>query len=290
LHLAAREGHRSTVETLLAANASVTSVDEDGLMPLHYAALQNNEAIIRLLLNHKAPLRAPVKDEDVEPIHLAVRAGKAKAVATLLDAGVSPEMQLAKTRATLLHEAAAYGRAEVIELLASRKASVDARNSEDQTPLHVAARDGHADAVKALLKAGAVVDLKQEAIGLTALHYAAREGHADAIKALLAKGASVNAVDKVGETALHMAAREGHLKAAEALIAGKANINAAGGTDKNTPLHEAVEGGEVELVKLLLAHKADPNAKNEDGETPYDLAKRRAMKELVELLRKAAKP
>jgi cytohesin len=290
LHLAAREGDLAVVETLLAEGASVSCVDEDGLMPLHYAALQGNPAAIRVLLKYKALLRVPIRDEDVEAIHLAVRAGKAKAVAALLDAGLSPETRLGKSGTMLLHEAARFGRAEVIELLVRRKAPVDSLNSERQTPLHIAAREGHSDAVKALLKAGAVVDLKQEATGLTALHYGAREGHADAIKALLAQGAAVDAVDKVGDTALHMAAAQGHLQAADALIAGKADINAAGGTDKNTPLHEAVEGGEVEMVRLLLAHRANANAKNEDGLTPYELAKRREMKRLAELLRKALKP
>ncbi len=35
-------------------------------------------------------------------------------------------------------------------------------------------------------------------LGMTPLHYAARDGHASVVAALLGKGAKVNAIDKVG--------------------------------------------------------------------------------------------
>jgi ankyrin repeat protein len=54
-----------------------------------------------------------------------------------------------------------------------------------------------------------------------------------------------------------------------------------------TPLHHAAEHGDVELVKLLLASKADRSAKDNHGETPLDMAKRRDNKDVVKLLESA---
>src|ERR1019366_6108639 len=43
-----------------------------------------------------------------------------------------------------------------------------------------------------------------------------------------------------------------------------------------TPLHVAVDHKQPELAELLLAYKADPNARNDAGQTPLDLAKSQA--------------
>jgi hypothetical protein len=39
-----------------------------------------------------------------------------------------------------------------------------------------------------------------------------------------------------------------------------------------TPLHEAAQKGRTQLCALLLAHGADPGLKNQEGQTPLDLA------------------
>ena len=39
-----------------------------------------------------------------------------------------------------------------------------------------------------------------------------------------------------------------------------------------TPLHEAAQKGRTQLCALLLAHGADPTLKNQEGQTPLDLA------------------
>jgi len=39
-----------------------------------------------------------------------------------------------------------------------------------------------------------------------------------------------------------------------------------------TPLHEVAQKGRTQLCALLLAHGADPALKNQEGQTPLDLA------------------
>ena len=75
---------------------------------------------------------------------------------------------------------------------------VRAREQDDQTPLHCAARMGHKELVKLLLENKANPDSTTTA-GHTPLHIAAREGHAHTIRILLDGSAEQTKMTKVGE-------------------------------------------------------------------------------------------
>ena len=99
-----------------------------------------------------------------------------------------------------LHEAAAEGKAEVInKLLLQMEARFDAtfdinmRNIRGSTPVHLAARAGHVDALHALLRpvGWQVVDLNaQDGAGRTPLHLCVVGGHTEALKVLLPETAT----------------------------------------------------------------------------------------------------
>ena len=59
---------------------------------------------------------------------------------------------------TCLHFAAANGHKEIVTLLISKGAEVDAMDSDDWRPLHGAVRNGHADVLEILISRGSKVD------------------------------------------------------------------------------------------------------------------------------------
>lgn len=82
LHYAAKSGHKDVAELLLASNADVNAREEGGDTPLHAAASFDQKDVAELLLAHKAKVNARDKIADT-PLHAAALSGS-KDVAELL--------------------------------------------------------------------------------------------------------------------------------------------------------------------------------------------------------------
>eukprot|EP00401_Gymnodinium_catenatum_P054926 CAMPEP_0117519842 /NCGR_PEP_ID=MMETSP0784-20121206/32861_1 /TAXON_ID=39447 /ORGANISM="" /LENGTH=201 /DNA_ID=CAMNT_0005315817 /DNA_START=65 /DNA_END=670 /DNA_ORIENTATION=- len=105
----------------------------------------------------------------------------------------------------------------------------------------------------------------------------------------LAAGAAAGLAAGGGETPLHLAVTirdpQVAVTLAQVLLNAGADVNASDARS-NTPLHLAVmlpgRGKCVPwLAKLLLAWKADPDARNQDRETPMEIARRFHMEAIV---------
>lgn len=93
LILAAKQSARCTdiVELLLVNKVSTATQDDEGKTALHWAALQNDCALIVCLLTYGANKDAP-DQHDQTPLMLAVREGHLEAMTTLLERGASKDM------------------------------------------------------------------------------------------------------------------------------------------------------------------------------------------------------
>jgi len=120
--------------------------------------------------------------------------------------------------------------------------------------------------VKLLITEGADVNAKSYG-GETPLLKAMRAGRADLLPVLLENGARVNDVNDRGESALHATSNP---ECIAMLLDHGANVNAQN-SEGATPLHLNV--GNLEVVKILLAAGANKNLKLKTGEKPIDFAK-----------------
>lgn len=100
---------------------------------------------------------------------------------------------------TLLHKAAEDGSVECVEVLLKAGALVEGRNERQRTPLHAACRkSGQLKSVTALLAAKAQVEARDRQ-NLTPLHVACQsDAPTDCVRALIDAGADVNALAKGG--------------------------------------------------------------------------------------------
>jgi hypothetical protein len=104
--------------------------------------------------------------------------------------GLTTPPTTAPVAKTPLHAAAENGHAEMIQLLLSKGADVNARTASGYTPLHLAAKNGHGLCARILLDAGANVNAQSDN-GETPLYLAAGNGHGEMVQLLVARGATM---------------------------------------------------------------------------------------------------
>eukprot|EP00960_Hanusia_phi_P056489 763293-Hanusia_phi.AAC.6 len=140
--------------------------------------------------------------------------------------------------------------------------------------LHYAAMYGKEDKVNELLDKKFNPNVRDKD-GLTPLHYACGEGHLGIVVILLQRGGDVFAKDKDGDGPLHVAVQERQEEICSYLLRHKPEVIDMPGAHGNTALHllAAMDSEWESLLVTLLESGADPNVKNDDGETPVQLAK-----------------
>lgn len=110
--------------------------------------------------------------------------------------------------------------------------------------------------------------------GQTPLHVAALQGMTDVVVSLIRKKAKIDAKDNIGCTPLHSAVHSSHYEVAEKLIESKANIHALT-NEKNSVLCYLVQGDSDSPLRTRIIEKILPKGINKENihkETPFTLA------------------
>jgi ankyrin repeat protein len=145
LVLAVIAGEVDRVREMYAAGVSVTEPDQYGWLPIHRAAANDRDDIIRLLIAWGSPLEA-TGTERWTPLHLASVSRSPRAVRALLEAGADIQARSAFGQ-TPLHLAVGptvtQPLLETVRVLVSAGADRGATDEDGKTPLDEAREFGH---------------------------------------------------------------------------------------------------------------------------------------------------
>jgi uncharacterized protein len=164
--------------------------------------------------------------------------------------------------------------------------SVGVFADKDQTTrLMLAAAQGDADTVAALLDQGVDVNVADEA-GYRALNYAVWKSKLKTVHLLLARGADANLQPADSFTPLIVALGNNDLDTVVELLAHGAEVNQHDALLDETALMVASGDGRLEIVKALVTHGAKVNDKNKKGHTALDFATLKHQRDVITYLKK----
>ncbi|KAF5200513.1 Ankyrin repeat domain-containing protein [Thalictrum thalictroides] len=175
---------------------------------------------------------------------------------------------------TDLHVAAAFNRMDEvsswIKEVCEKGGSLDHRDRDGQTALHVAANKGNVECVKMLIEGGADKNAKCND-GWTALYTAAANGNCQIVELLMELGADPMISTEDGRTAVDIAQDKGHKEVVKILEQGDMVLTTA-------------RRGEVNNLKQLLQRGANPNYKDQYGLTALHASAIKGHKDIVSML------
>ncbi len=258
--------HKLTIAILIGALCLSASLVAQGPVVAE-AAMQKNAAAVRDLLKQGADVNA-AQGDGMTSLHWAASHGDVELSRMLLIAGANVRATTRINGYTPLFLAAREGNAAVVAALLDAGADAKAVSVTGSTPLMLAAGAGNVEAVQRLLDAGAEVDVKERARGQTALMFAAAYNRVEVIELLARRGASLAMTSKVVD--LFDLTREAK-PAATTPIPGvdrAYNYNELiGYMGGMTPLLFAAREGHLEAATALLDAGADVNQPREGDQT-----------------------
>jgi ankyrin repeat protein len=159
--------------------------------PLMRASLDGNIPEALELLSMGANPNLSPRFSGVPPLGDALKAGNSKLVSILVEYQADVDFVSESTGKSLLHQSAEIGDTNAVKELLIHKAQVNILDCSLETPLMLAARNGHIETLKLLLEKRAKPNL-QNLGGRSALMLAAEAGHLSCVKILVAYGASIS--------------------------------------------------------------------------------------------------
>ena len=180
MHHAARLGHLNITDMLFMSLDDLEVKNYRGERPLHLAAAENNERVVRALLRIGCQ---PNPWTEPPPI-------KQSKIAGLVSMGLDEARSTNSLASTPLHYACAAGRFEIAAILLMHGGNPNANQEDGRSPLMLACEPLNIELATLLLKNGANVNAATSATNLTALHIACYKGHLPLAKLLIEYGAN----------------------------------------------------------------------------------------------------
>ncbi|XP_049807885.1 protein phosphatase 1 regulatory subunit 16A [Schistocerca nitens] len=214
------------VRRLLMKGVSPDSTNEDGLTALHQCCIDDNEEMMKLLIEYGANVNAE-DSEKWTPLHAAATCGHLHLVRYLISRGANLlavnadgnmpydicedeaaldyiESEMARRGVTqeLIDETRASTETQMLQDLQEAVAldlDIEAADQQGATPLHIAAANGYLRVVEYLLDQHVSTEVRDND-GWQPVHAAACWGHLEVLEMLVQNGADLNAKTHHDET------------------------------------------------------------------------------------------
>ena len=178
---------------------------------------------------------------------------------------------------------------EAISPLSTEECDINTLNTDGESFLHIACKNGHLNCVKTLEIFYRYIDFEntkdaKNSFGDTALHLACYGKSINIVRLLIEMRCSTNIPNKKGETAqdiplnedgdclLHIACQWGDVSIVRYLIADqRCNPNVQSSTSENIPLHTACYGKNLSIIRFFLKQKCSTIIPNKKGGTAQDI-------------------
>lgn len=267
------QGEFPAAEELLRQHPGVLAErNAPGETPIHWLAVENHVAAVRFLLERGDSVESPDHSDSTLLIH-AAGLGNAEMVRLLISFGARVDAR-SNTDESPLRVAAAYARdPEIIDMLLAHGAQVQETNDFDETPLHTAAARANVVTVKRLLECGASPNTRA-GLGETPLHRVAFAVPEDVDS--VAEWVSSLPVPDVQKADFMMdfEARPAPdiCGVIDLLLEWGCDIHAVDDTEE-TALHKAAFAGNITAIRHLLHRGIDPLLRDSFSRSALDVAR-----------------
>ncbi|KIJ09012.1 hypothetical protein PAXINDRAFT_88070 [Paxillus involutus ATCC 200175] len=259
LHVAAVNGHTAVIEYLLTLeDIHVLAFNGDSVLHAIMDHSDGHECLEMAYLLIDAGCNPSLcNSHGKTPIHVAVVNGHTAIIQKLIAKGADIHV-LASNGNSLLHvimdHSDGHECLEMAHLLIDAGCNPSLCNSHGETPLHVAAANGHISVIEYLLTLDIpfpddILFLVMEVYELVPL---------EIMRRLIAKGANVHVLASNADNLLHVAIFDYKFNRCQCLKVTKLLIDAGcdpclSNSNGETPIHGAVAGGYINVVEYLLS-------------------------------------
>lgn len=197
-------------------------IKDELLIAIKSPIVESRINIMKLLIDNKANINY-TDENGFNPLNIAIESGDMELTKFLITNGANVN-SLMQDGVSLIGYAIAQNNMDLLQILIENEANVNYTGGDSwaNTPLQTASRLGLDNVVRILLTRNAdinAVDMN----GNTALHTAALNSQLSVVKLLLEKNPNLDIQNKVGNTALHLAVISGNINIVGELVLKGAN-------------------------------------------------------------------
>jgi ankyrin repeat protein len=284
LHFASRARHAGVARALLESGADPDRLTDTGVTALHFAAEANAADLIEALAEHGGDIDARDGFRGRTPLMFAAAANAGDALSALLAGGADPSLVTVVTDYVKVAQADQAERARRTRIRqAEQEPQPEQAAEQRQGAQQPAGGRGGGQRAEPEPPVGFQILSSNEQIGqqggFSALHYAARNGHVEAARTLLDAGAEVDQRTADASTPMLVAIINGNYDLARMLLEEGSDPNLVS-DDGAGPLFATLniewslrtwypqpqafrqqQTSYLDLMELLLDEGADPNAR-----------------------------